>query len=229
MLVEVANMRADGTRFPVEVHTAGFDYKGKKVMVAVARDLSNRWQAETRYRLLLESIDVGVILFDRDMHVISANPAAHRAIGAEPGQSVHTLLQPENWNIVDARGRPLSFHEWPTTQALERAQVVSNTIVGLYYVPKRRMSWISVTTVPVSKPTALRRNMCSRCSAMSPRSSATTSCSTAPKASRISAAGGMGPRPPAPVSHPRSAAHPRSRPRTGDHGRHARRRFYGPD
>jgi diguanylate cyclase (GGDEF)-like protein/PAS domain S-box-containing protein len=147
--VEVANMRGDGSRFPVEVHTAGFEYKGRKCMVAVARDLSKRWQAETRYRLLLESIDVGVILFDRDMHVISANPAAHRAMGAEPGQSVNTLLQSEHWKVVDARGRPLNFREWPTVQALERAQVISNTIVGLYYTPKRRMSWISVTTVPV--------------------------------------------------------------------------------
>ncbi len=147
--VEVANMRGDGSRFPVEVHSAGFDYKGKKRIVAVARDLSKRWQAETRYRLLLESIDVGVILFDRDMRVISANPAAHRAISAEAGQSVHTLLQPENWKVVDARGRPLSFREWPTTQALELAQVVSNTVIGLYYIPNRRMSWISVTSVPV--------------------------------------------------------------------------------
>lgn len=148
-VVEVANMRGDGSRFPVEVHTAGFDYKGKRRMVAVARDLSNRWTAENRYRLLLESIDVGVILFDRDMRVVTANPAAHRAIGAGPGQTVNTLLRPENWKIVDARGRPLTFREWPTTQALERAQVISNTVVGLYYVPSQRMSWISVTSVPV--------------------------------------------------------------------------------
>lgn len=148
-VVEVANMRGDGSRFPVEVHSAGFDYKGDKCIVAVARDLSNRWQAETRYRLLLESIDVGVILFDRDMQVISANPAAHRAIGAEPGQSVHALLKAANWKVVDARGRPLGFREWPTTQALDQAQVVSNTVIGLYYVPSQRMSWISVTSVPV--------------------------------------------------------------------------------
>lgn len=148
-VVEVANMRADGSRFPVEVHSAGFDYKGKKRIVAVARDLSSRWQAETRYRLLLESIDVGVILFDREMRVISANPAAHRAIGAEPGQSVHALLLPQNWKVVDARGRPLSFREWPTTQALDQAQVISNTVIGLYNVPNQRMSWISVTSVPV--------------------------------------------------------------------------------
>lgn len=148
-VVEVTNMRADGSRFPLEVHSAGFEYKGKKRIVAVARDLSRRWQAETRYRLLLESIDVGVILFDRDMKVISANPAAHLAIGTEAGESAHAMLQPELWNIVDARGRPLLFPEWPTTQALERAQVISNTIVGLYYIPKRRMSWVSVTSVPV--------------------------------------------------------------------------------
>ena len=148
-VVEVANMRGDGSRFPVEVHTAGFEYKGKPRMVAVARDLSARWQAESRYRLLLESIDVGVILFDRDMRVMSANPAAHRAIGVETGQSVHALLRPEHWKVVDARGRPLTFPDWPTTRALERAQVISNTVVGLYNVPHQRMSWISVTTVPV--------------------------------------------------------------------------------
>jgi diguanylate cyclase (GGDEF)-like protein/PAS domain S-box-containing protein len=148
-VVEVTNMRADGSRFPVEVHTAGFEYKGKKRMVAVARDLSTRWQAETRYRLLLESIDVGVILFDRDMHVITANPAAHRTIGAEAGQSVHDILRAEDWKIVDDQGRPLSFREWPTTRALETAQVISNTVVGLYHLTNRRMSWISVTSVPV--------------------------------------------------------------------------------
>ncbi len=148
-VVEVTNMRADGSRFPVEVHTAGFEYKGKMRMVAVARDLTNRWQAETRYRLLLESIDVGVILFDRDMHVITANPAAHRTIGTETGQSVHDILRAEDWKIVDDQGRPLSFREWPTTRALETAQVISNTVVGLYHLTNRRMSWISVTSVPV--------------------------------------------------------------------------------
>jgi diguanylate cyclase (GGDEF)-like protein/PAS domain S-box-containing protein len=148
-IVEITNMRADGSRFPVEVHTSGFEYKGKTRMVAVARDLSNRWQAETRYRLLLEAIDVGVILFDRDMHVISANPAAHRTIGAEAGQTVDQILRPDDWKIVDDQGRPLSFREWPTTRALDTAQVISNTVVGLYHLTNRRMSWISVTSVPV--------------------------------------------------------------------------------
>jgi diguanylate cyclase (GGDEF)-like protein/PAS domain S-box-containing protein len=148
-VVEVTNMRADGSRFPVEVHSAAFDFLGRKHIIAVARDLSRRWQAETRYRLLLESIDVGVILFDREMHVISANPAAHRTIGAAPGQSVHEMLRAEDWKVVDAQGRPLSFREWPTTRALEDGRVYGNVVTGLYHLPSRRMSWVSVTAVPV--------------------------------------------------------------------------------
>ena len=148
-VVEVTNMREDGSRFPVEVHSAGFEYLGRKHIVAVARDLSRRWQAETRYRLLLESIDVGVILFDREMRVVSANPAAHRTIGAEPGQTAREILRPDDWKIVDDRGRPLSFAQWPTNRALQQAQVISNTVVGLYHLPTQRMSWVSVTSVPV--------------------------------------------------------------------------------
>ena len=61
-VIEVTNMRGDGSRFPVEVHSAGFEHAGRRCIVAVARDLSGRWQAESRYRLLMESIDKGVLL-----------------------------------------------------------------------------------------------------------------------------------------------------------------------
>ena len=148
-VVEVTNMRADGSRFPVEVHTAAFEYPGRRQMVAVARDLSHRWQAETRYRLLLESIDVGVILFDRDMRAISANPAAFRAIGIEPGQRVENLLRTDDWTVVDARGQPLAYEDWPAVQALQRGQSIRNTVIGLYHVPAQRMTWLSATCVPV--------------------------------------------------------------------------------
>src|SRR5687767_15801680 len=60
-VVEVTNMRGDGTRFPVEVHTAGLTFDGRKAMVAVARDLSSRHTAELRYRELMEAIDRGIV------------------------------------------------------------------------------------------------------------------------------------------------------------------------
>ncbi len=148
-VVEVTNMRGDGSRFPVEVHSAGFEHDGQACIVAVARDLSRRWQAETRYRLLLESIDKGVMLFDRNFHIVSANPAAHRIFNINkmtPGQLV---LSGEEWITVDERGRRLTLEQWPVAVAFRNGRIIPSTIIGLYHRPLGRMIWISITTVPV--------------------------------------------------------------------------------
>lgn len=147
-VIEVTNMRGDGSRFPVEVHSAGFEHQGEHCIVAVARDLSSRWQAESRYRLLMESIDKGVILFDRNLQVVSANPAAHRILGTSGGTLQH-LLAPEDWISVDEHGHPLTREQWPAAESLQRGRIIRSTIVGLYHRPRGRMIWISTTNVPV--------------------------------------------------------------------------------
>src|SRR3546814_19503202 len=58
-VIEVTNMRADGTRFPVEVHSAGFQHDGRKCLVAVARALRGRHAAALRHRELLAVGDTG--------------------------------------------------------------------------------------------------------------------------------------------------------------------------
>ena len=87
-VVEVTNMRADGTRFPVEVHSAGFDDSGDTHIVAVARDLSKRHEAEVRYRELMEVIDKGIIVRKADGRVAYANPAAMRILRIPKGASL---------------------------------------------------------------------------------------------------------------------------------------------
>ncbi|WP_313218115.1 PAS domain S-box protein, partial [Stenotrophomonas sp.] len=149
-VIEVTNMRGDGSRFPVEVHSAGFEHQGEHCIVAVARDLSSRWQAESRYRLLMESIDKGVILFDRQLRVVSANPAAHRILGIPGnGNSLQAMLCPEDWISVDEHGHPLTREQWPAAVSLRTGRIIRSTIVGLYHRPRGRMIWISTTNVPV--------------------------------------------------------------------------------
>ncbi|HEY0334711.1 MAG TPA: EAL domain-containing protein [Stenotrophomonas sp.] len=148
-VIEVTNMRGDGSRFPVEVHSAGFELDGEHCIVAVARDLSGRWQAESRYRLLMESIDKGVVLYDHDQRIVSANPAAHRIFGLSPGDSLAGLLQPDDWVIVDQHGRHLPREQSPVIRAFQQGQIIASTTMGLYHRPRGRMIWISVTSVPV--------------------------------------------------------------------------------
>ena len=80
-VIEVTNMRADGSRFPVEVHSANFEYEGQHCLVAVARDLSGRADAETRFRELTEMVDKGIVVRDADGHCSYANAAAMRLLG----------------------------------------------------------------------------------------------------------------------------------------------------
>lgn len=148
-VVEVTNMRGDGSRFPVEVHSAAFEHDGQHCIVAVARDLSRRWQAETRYRLLLESIDKGVLLFDHNFTILAANPAAHRIFNMGNLTAARLPLDNEEWITVDERGRRLRGEQWPVARAFREGRIIPSTIVGLYHRPHGRMIWISITTVPV--------------------------------------------------------------------------------
>ncbi|WP_024869922.1 sensor domain-containing protein [Pseudoxanthomonas suwonensis] len=148
-VIEVTNMRGDGSRFPVEVHSAGFMHGGRRCIVAVARDLSGRWQAESRYRLLVESIDKGVLLLDRNFRLLSANPAAHRILGSNLESDINAPSSLRQWTILDEHGRVLPESEWPAQRALRSGQIVPSTTIGLHHLPSDRMVWISATTVPV--------------------------------------------------------------------------------
>lgn len=155
-VVEVTNMRADGSRFPVEVHSALFADRGEPHIVAVARDLSPRVEAELRYQRLLESIDKGIILQDAGGRILSGNPAAMRMFGVENGDSLGEALRFEHWLVVDERGKQIHFDDMPPMRALRSGKTVESTLLGLYHRHSKRLSWLSVTSVPHFAPDATR-------------------------------------------------------------------------
>jgi diguanylate cyclase (GGDEF)-like protein/PAS domain S-box-containing protein len=147
-VIEVTNMRADGTRFPVEVHTAGFLHDGRKCLVAVARDLSSRHEAEIRYRELMEVIDKGIVIQDENLHFIYGNSAALRLLGIEEGESLDTAMQPDNWMLVREDGRVMPEGEHPAIRAMREGRIIESTLLGMYHRQRRQLSWLSVTVVP---------------------------------------------------------------------------------
>ncbi len=151
-VIEVTNMRADGTRFPVEVHSAGFDHGGRRCIVAVARDLSGRRDAELRYRLLMETIDQGVLVRDANGRVVHANAAAMRLFGILAGDSLDQALHSSHWLVVDEHGQELPEHQRPGARALRTGHVVASTVLGFYHLQRRELTWLSVTAVPHYAP-----------------------------------------------------------------------------
>ncbi|BDU17117.1 sensor domain-containing protein [Lysobacter auxotrophicus] len=151
-VVEVTNMRGDGTRFPVEVHTAGLTFDGHKAMVAVARDLSSRHTAELRYRELMEAVDRGILVQDADLQITYANVAAMKILGVGEGELVNDALRADQWLVVDERGRELPSERYPSTRALQTGRIIESTLLGLYHRTRQQLMWLSVTAVPQFPP-----------------------------------------------------------------------------
>ena len=147
-VIEVTNMRADGTRFPVEVHSASLIFDGREALVAVARDLSQRQEAEVRYRELMEVIDKGIIIQDRNGRFVYGNSAALRIFGIETGESLAEAMQPGHWIYLHESGRELAGDELPTARARDSGRIVESTVLGMQHRHNGKLIWITVTVVP---------------------------------------------------------------------------------
>ena len=147
-VIEVTNMRADGTRFPVEVHSAGLVFDGQEAIVAVARDLSQRQEAEIRYRELMEVIDKGITIQDASGRFIYANSAAMRILGIDASASLAEAMQPFHWTFLHETGRTLAGSELPAARARASGRIVESTVLGLHQHQQDRLTWIAVTVVP---------------------------------------------------------------------------------
>jgi diguanylate cyclase (GGDEF)-like protein/PAS domain S-box-containing protein len=151
-LIEVTNRRADGTRFPAEVHSAGFEHGGHRYITAIARDLTSRRGGELRYRELMELVDKGILIRDAEDRVVHANAAALRMFEVGAEDSVADVFSAEQWLVIDEDGRELGPSELPAARARHAGQVVGSTVLGYYHRAKRRLIWVSVTAVPQFAP-----------------------------------------------------------------------------
>lgn len=147
-VVEVYNKRADGSRFPVEVHSARFVDGPHQFVIAVARDLTGRREAEENLNTLLSVMDKGVLVQDQDGNALSANAAAMRILGLPEDEGIASSLRWQDWLVVDHRGWPLRFSELPSMRAARTGRIIESTLLGVYHTGRKQLTWLSATSVP---------------------------------------------------------------------------------
>ncbi|HET7126616.1 MAG TPA: EAL domain-containing protein [Lysobacter sp.] len=153
-VIEVTNMRADGSRFPVEVHSALLRRDDEDCIVAVARDLSARAEAELRYRELMETVDKGIILRDAGGDIVHANAAAMRILELDSRRGLEETLRNDVWLTLDEDGREVPEELRPATYVQRTGRRVDSTVLGFYNCETRLLKWLSVTCVPQFQPGA---------------------------------------------------------------------------
>jgi len=80
MVSEGQHKRKDGTTFPVETNVKFIGQNGNSYMLAVARDITERkqaeealWESQERYRALVENTALGITIMDANYNIIMTN------------------------------------------------------------------------------------------------------------------------------------------------------------
>ena len=116
-------------------------------------------QLQWRQQLLLQQlalfqcIDKGVMLFDSRLRIVSANPAARRILGLEHIAGDRAASDDPHWIAFDENGLLLAPDQWPVARTFREGCSLPSTVIGLHHRDGDRLSWLSMTTVPVMQGT----------------------------------------------------------------------------
>jgi PAS domain S-box-containing protein len=91
MTLETSHKTTNGDLIPVEIQSRAIIYRGKNVILNVARDISQRIEAEKakreseeRYRSVVEYSHDGIMIMDTDFKIVYSNDALTRILGYSP-------------------------------------------------------------------------------------------------------------------------------------------------
>ena len=91
--VELAALRKDGTEFPVELSLATWFLDEKRYYTGIIRDISERKQAEQKFRSVTESAIDAIISADHLGKIVSWNKAATNILGYTEEEAVGQRLE----------------------------------------------------------------------------------------------------------------------------------------
>ncbi|MFE5672095.1 PAS domain S-box protein [Agromyces sp. NPDC056523] len=106
--VELAALRKDGTEFPIELSLTTWFLDADRYYTGIIRDISERAQAEERFRSVIESAIDAIISIDHTGRILSWNSAATRMLGhteAEAiGRQLELVIIPERYRELHRAG-----------------------------------------------------------------------------------------------------------------------------
>lgn len=105
--VELAAVRKDGTEFPVELSLGTWVLDGKRYFTGILRDISQRREAEQKFRSVTESAIDAIVSSDHESRIVGWNHAAEVMFGWSEeqvkGQPVETII-PERFRTAHRHG-----------------------------------------------------------------------------------------------------------------------------
>ncbi len=135
------------------------DADGKALYeIAVYDDISARRamedalrNSEARFRQVVDSANEGVLVYDTDLNIVTANAAAARIIGVPPAQLIGRPGFTSLFRCVREDGSPLPAEERPTKVTTRLGEPITGMVIGIVRAAGR-ITWLSVNTGFLRRP-----------------------------------------------------------------------------
>ncbi len=100
------------------------------------------------YKMTLDNLLSGVVVYDRDANILLSNPEASRILGMPEDES-HRDNRAVQWNFTDTEGGILPEDACPVSRILGRHEKVSNELLGIQRPDRPDITWIYLHGIPV--------------------------------------------------------------------------------
>ena len=108
--IESRHRRKDGSFFPVEIHVGSLELDGKPVVLGIARDISERKQAERameqaflEWSTAMDASDDVIYILDLNRRLLRANTSFYRMAGLTPeeakGRHIEEIVHPQGEKV----------------------------------------------------------------------------------------------------------------------------------
>ena len=157
--------RRDGGHVEAEIYASLTTYHSEAAVLGTVVDITQRRQAERAlsereelYRTVVGALQEGVILFDADGQIITANESARQLLRITEDDFTEKRLTKERfaqWTLFNEAGLALQPADLPHRLTLQNGQPLSDVIIGAK-PPSGEMRWVSLNTRPLFRPDETR-------------------------------------------------------------------------
>ncbi len=109
-------------------------------------------ESEEKYRILFETMTLGVVYQTADGQIISANPAAERILGLTLDQMQGRTSVDPRWQAIHEDGSDFPGETHPSLVSLKTRQPVHDVVMGIFHPGEEKHRWISIDAVPQFRP-----------------------------------------------------------------------------
>lgn len=124
-------------------------------VLVVIRDITYRKQmeqslreSETRFRTLIEDLQVGVVVHGAKSEILLSNSKALDLLGLTEAQLMGKTSFDPDWNVIHEDGSPFPGETHPVPQAITTRHSVRNIIMGVYRPKHNNRVWLLVDAEP---------------------------------------------------------------------------------